>query len=99
MPFAGEIYSPPLRKGAGGIFKIMMITEKLNQIDSQSVSSIEKTFQKATYLQLLSDTKEGVELYWLSNAFLPKNITGLSEKDGVMVCKLKLRYLKYLENF
>ena len=75
------------------------ILETLNQIDSQSVSSIEKTFQKATYLQLLSDTKEGVELYWLSNAFLPKNITGLSEKDGVMVCKLKLRYLKYLENF
>jgi len=75
------------------------ILETLTQIDSQPVSSIEKTFQKATYLQLLSDTKEGVELYWLSNAILPKDITGLSEKDGVMVCKLKFRYLQYLENF
>lgn len=75
------------------------ILETLTQIDSQPVSSIEKTFQKATYLQLLSDTMKGVELYWLSNAILPKDITGLSEKDGVMVCKLKFRYLQYLENF
>jgi hypothetical protein len=74
------------------------ILDNLTGIDRQQLPSLEKIFQKAAYLQLLSDVREDVDLYWLSYALLPEDVTGLKEEEKFMVCKLKFRYLLYREN-
>ena len=74
------------------------VLDTLKEIDKQEIMSIEKTVQKSAYLQLFSDKDENVDLYWLSYQILPKNVDALNEEDTSLVCKLKFRYMKYLEN-
>lgn len=74
------------------------VLNTLKEIDKQNIKSIEKTVQKSAYLQLVSDINENIDLFWLSYQVLPKNVGILNEEEKSLICKLKFRYIKYLEN-
>ncbi|MCP5062111.1 MAG: hypothetical protein GY936_06565 [Ignavibacteriae bacterium] len=76
------------------------ILRTLKKIKKQKITPLEKIILKSTYLQLMSDTDDNIELYWLSYQILPDNLDALHEDEDLkkLVCKLKFRYKKYLKN-
>ncbi len=76
------------------------ILRTLKKIKKQKITPLEKIIIKSTYLQLMSDIYENIELYWLSYQILPDNLDTLHEDEDLkkLVCKLKFRHKKYIKN-